>query len=438
MENTFRWRWHGLASLLLLVVFGLASCSDDDDNSGNGAVTPNPSGNAREVAAWLGLGWNLGNSLDAHANGVASETAWDNAPATQALFTKVAEAGFTAVRIPVTWMGHIGAAPEYKIEDAWMNRVAEVVGYAENAGLKAIVNIHHDGYSDRSSTDYNDAMWLNIREAARNEAVKAEITAKFKAVWTQIAERFKDKGEFLIFESMNEVHDGDWGMGQNRLDGGAQYAVMNEWNQVFVDAVRAVGGENTNRFLGIPGYSTAADLTIDYLVLPTDPTPNRLMVAVHFYEPTAFTLTAEYDEWGHTAADGQYVIDGNEENIQDLMDKLKTNFVDKDIPVYLGEMGCVRHDSERSEQFRRYYLEYVCKAAREAGVVPFCWDNGYAGAGAEQSGMFDRATGEFLNDAETMVDAMVKAVFTTDGNYTLESVYNSAPTDAPVEEASVE
>ena len=316
-------------------------------------------------------------------------------------------------------MGHVGDAPDYKIDDEWMDRVAEVVGYAENAGLNAIINIHHDGADTEN--------WLNLREAARNEAANEAITAKYRAMWSQIATRFQDKGDFLIFEAFNELHDGDWGLGENRLDGGKQYAVINQWNQVFVDAVRAAGGQNTTRYLGVQGYAADAELTIDYLTLPTDPTPNRLMVSVHFYEPTEFTLTAEYSEWGHTAASGQYVEGGNEDNIQNIFGELKVNFVDKGIPVYVGEMGCVRHESERSEEFRRYYLEYVCKAAHDYGLIPFCWDNGYSGAGEEQSGMFDRATGNFLNDAETMVNAMKKAVFTTDTSYTLQSVYDGAP-----------
>lgn len=403
-----------------MFMFGLVSCNDDEDNPGTGGI---PGGQVpqevRTIADRLGLGWNLGNSLDAHVNGVSDETAWNNAPASQALFDRVAAAGFTSVRIPVTWMGHVGDAPDYKIDDEWMDRVAEVVGYAENAGLNAIINIHHDGADTEN--------WLNLREAARNEAANEAITAKYRAMWSQIATRFQDKGDFLIFEAFNELHDGDWGLGENRLDGGKQYAVINQWNQVFVDAVRAAGGQNTTRYLGVQGYAADAELTIDYLTLPTDPTPNRLMVSVHFYEPTEFTLTAEYSEWGHTAASGQYVEGGNEDNIQNIFGELKVNFVDKGIPVYVGEMGCVRHESERSEEFRRYYLEYVCKAAHDYGLIPFCWDNGYSGAGEEQSGMFDRATGNFLNDAETMVDAMKKAVFTTDTSYTLQSVYDGAP-----------
>ena len=169
-----------------------------------------------------------------------------NQPTTQALFDQLAASGITSVRIPVTWLGHVGEAPDYTIEADYLNRVAEVVGYAENAGLNAIINIHHDG----ADSQY----WLDIKDAATDDAVNEAVKAQLKAMWTQIAERFRDKGNFLVFEAMNEIHDGAWGWGDNRTDGGKQYAVLNEWNQVFVDAVRATGGNNTERYLGVPGY----------------------------------------------------------------------------------------------------------------------------------------------------------------------------------------
>ncbi|NCC86221.1 MAG: glycosyl hydrolase family 5, partial [Clostridia bacterium] len=171
------------------------------------------------VARELGLGWNLGNQLDAHANNVAGETLWGNGKATQETLHKVREAGFTSVRIPVTWLGKVGAAPGYVIDSGWLERVAEVVGYTEQAGLKAIINIHHDGHRNEDEP----GNWLDITKAASNAAANEAIKAQLSAMWTQIAERFKEKGEFLIFEGVNEIHDGNWGYGENTSDGGRQY-----------------------------------------------------------------------------------------------------------------------------------------------------------------------------------------------------------------------
>ena len=372
-----------------------------------------------DICASLGLGWNLGNQLDAHNNGIAEETAWGNQPTTQALFDQLASTGFTSVRIPVTWLGHIDEAPDYTIDAEYLNRVAEVVGYAESAGLNAIINIHHDG----ADSNY----WLNIKDAAKDEALNTSIKEQLAAIWTQIANKFKDKGNFLVFESMNEIHDGGWGWGENLTDGGKQYAVLNEWNQVFVDAIRATGGNNTNRYLGVPGYITNIDLTVENFVLPKDVVQNRLMVAVHFYSPMEFTLNDEFSEWGHTGNSSLKPNWGDEEYLKSQFNSMKIKFIDNGIPAYIGEIGCVHRNNERSEAFRLYYLEYLCKAAKEYGMAPFYWDNGSASAGKECSGLFNHATGEILNNGLEVIEVMKRGIFDNSESYTLEYVYDNAP-----------
>ena len=384
---------------------------------------------AAEIVRSLGLGWNLGNQLDSHNEGQPADSPWSGTPTvSQALFYRVADAGFTSVRIPVTWLGHIGEAPDYTIDEDYMNRVAQMVDYAEAAGLNAIVNIHHDGA--------NSEYWLDIKDAATDDAVNEAVKAQLKAMWTQIAERFKDKGNFLVFESMNEIHDGGWGWGDNRTDGGKQYAVLNEWNQVFVDAVRATGGNNTNRYLGVPGYTANIDLTVaDDFELPddVDGNQNRLMVAVHFYDPIDYTENADniYSEWGHTADPSKAYndMDMDEDNVKTQFGKMKTKFIDNDIPVYIGEMGCVHRADPWSELFRLYYLEYVCKAAKDNGLAPFYWDAGGDGSGTQSWALFNRTTGDYINNAEEVIDVMKRGVFDESEEYTLQWVYdNCAPT----------
>jgi endoglucanase len=203
--------------------------------------------------------------------------------------------------------------------------------------------------------------------------------------------------------------------------------VYNEWQQVFVDAVRSVGGENATRFLGIPGYCTNPDLTIKNLVLPKDEASNRLLVAVHFYDPYEYTLNAKYGQWGHTAQSGKKESWGDESNVTTIFGNLKAAFTDKGIPVYIGEMGCVHRSNTTEESFRKYYLEYVCKAAKEYGLAPIYWDNGSSSAGAECSGLFNRTTGAYLNNGADVVGVMTNAVNNTDASYTLQSVYDKAP-----------
>ncbi len=374
---------------------------------------------AMAFAKTLGMGWNLGNQLDAHANGVANETIWENAATTQEAFNKIAEMGISSVRIPITWLGHIGAAPDYTLATAWLDRVAEVVGYAEVAGLNAIINIHHDGAESKH--------WLNIKEAATNAEVNQQIKAQLAAMWTQIAEKFKDKGHFLIFEALNEIHDGGWGWGANLTDNGKQYTVLNQWNQVFVDAVRATGGNNNDRYLGIPGYVTSPKLTINHLQLPADAANNRLLVSVHYYDPNEYAIEDQYSEWGHTAAADKKADSGDEAHVQEIFGQLKTKYINRGIPVYLGEMGSVHRSTERAEAFRKYYLEYICKAAKTYGLAPFYWDNGSPDAGRESFGIINHATGNFINNGQDIVELMVKAVTNEDPTYTLETVYDSAP-----------
>ena len=377
------------------------------------ALTPEQVFNA------MGPGWNMGNHMDAVSNGVSGETIWGNAKCTQATFDNVKKAGFKAVRICTTWTGHIGEAPAYRLEDKWLERVAEIVGYAEKAGLVAIVNTHHD-----------ETYWLDISKAYNNNTQNEKVKDEIFCVWTQIARRFADKGEWLVFESFNEIQDGGWGWSAAfQANPDAQYKVLNEWNQVFVNAVRGAGGNNATRWLGIPGYAASPGFTITGLVLPKDYTnANRLMVAVHDYDPYNYTLnTPLVRQWGHTADKDKRCSDADEEGVVAVFDNLKKAYLDKNIPVYLGEMGCSRHADE-DFAYQQYYMEYFCKAAADRLLPMYLWDNGATGVGPEKHGYFDHGTGAFVDaKAENLIGIMVKAVTTKDPNYTLDSVYDSAP-----------
>jgi endoglucanase len=395
-----------------------AAAEKKDEPGGDDPILPDNNGSvAWQMLEKFGLGWNLGNQMDAFYNGVSGETAWGNSKATQTTFNKVKAAGFTTVRIPVTWLGHIGEAPEYKIDEVWLNRVAELVGYAENAGLNAVINMHHDGGDSK--------YWLNIKGAANNAEIQTQVLAQIEAMWTQIAEKFKDKGDFLVFEAFNEIHDGGWGWGTNREDGGKQYKCLNEWNQKFVDAVRATGGNNATRILGIPAYCTNVDIAIENFVMPEDAAENRLMLSVHSYDPYDYALSATKSEWGHTADMSKKVSGDNELQIRTMFEKIYVNFIEKGIPVYMGEFGCVNRATEREQAFQQYYLKYFTKAAKEYGVPCFIWDNGADGAGNECHAFIDHATGEYSSaGAEAAIRAMTTAYRS---DYSLEDIYNQAP-----------
>ena len=379
----------------------------------------------------LGLGWNMGNHFDAYANGVASETAWQGKKATQATFTGLKEKGFSSVRIPVTWMGHIGEAPDYVLDEEWLGRVYEVVGFAEKAGLNVILNTHHD--EDHGEADGHH--WQNLKGAVDSEDVNKQVKEEIAAVWSQIATKFKDKGSFLMLESFNELIYGDeWA---SKKDDEKRCNVINEWNQVFVDAVRATGGNNATRWLGVPGYAASPNY-LKYIKVPTDPA-GKIMLAFHCYDPYDYTIRTDLvttddkndglwvpsADWGHTGPS----IPTGEEEIKTLYNSIYTNYIAKNIPIYMGEFGCSMRNKNDAKAWAYflYYLEYVVKAARSFGFAPFLWDNGAEGYGQERHGYVDHGSGEYTASGKEPVEAMVKAWSTTDASYTLQSVYDSAP-----------
>jgi len=379
---------------------------------------------AIQFAMSMGIGWNLGNQMDAHYDGVSYETGWGNKEATQQTFNGVAKAGFKTVRIPVTWMGHMGPAPTYTIEKGWLDRVAELVEMAHKAGLKVIVNIHHDGFG-AADTPSKGFHWLNLPAAAADEEVNQRIKQQLTMVWLQIAKRFVNEGEYLIFETLNEIQDGGWGNGANRTDGGAQYRVLNEWNQVCVNAIRAAGGQNETRYIGVPGYVTNPDLTVENLVLPEDVVENRLMVAVHSYDPWDYAGSAQYNEWGHTGVD---VVPGSDENAYvGMLNRLYNMYVRRGVPVYFGEFGAVRRTTAADEEFRLYYFRYVCKAMRDRRIPAIYWDNGNSKSGNDGFGVIDHRTGKYIGNGEQAVRAMVDSWENNDPAYTLKAVYETAP-----------
>lgn len=379
----------------------------------------------------MGLGWNLGNQLDAYEEDpnssrylIPDETVWGNPKVTRQAIEKVRAAGFTTIRVPVTWLGKIGPAPTYTIDAGWMERVAEVIGYAHDAGFRnVILDTHHD-------EDHDDGHWQDLKGASRDPALNAQIKKEITAVWTQIANRLKDCGDWLMFEGFNELNDGGWGYSKEfKADPTRQCNVLNEWLQVFVDAVRATGGNNATRWLGISPYC-ANPIFAKYLVMPSD-SAKKLMLSVHFYDPSSYTIGDEYyTDWGHTGRSGHKAKSGDEDYVKEVFGMLYDTYIAKNVPVYIGEFGCSRRDKKdgRAWRFNLYYLEYVAKAARTYCLPAVLWDCGGRGVpGPEHHFYFRHDTGEYYPDAKEAIDAILKGWFSDDAGYTLQTVYNSAP-----------
>ncbi|MCL2185671.1 MAG: glycoside hydrolase family 5 protein [Treponema sp.] len=348
-------------------------------------------------------GWNLGNTLDSHRNGYAGETTWGNPAANQALMKGVKAAGFDIIRIPVTWMGDIGLPPDHRISATRLKRVGEIAAMAKEAGLKVIINLHHDGATESGGSDVG---WLSIGKASRNNTAYDTITAKYARVWKQIAEYFKNYGEWLIFESFNELHDGNW---QTCTDPG-QFIVLNKWNQLFVDIVRSTGSNNESRYLMVGAYCNDNHHALSAgFLLPTDPSQNKLIVSFHYYAPYEFAIKGSRSSWGTTA---------DKQKVESDFSPFKTRFIDNNIPVIIGECGAVLqlypNDSAKqsqAQQSRMDYISYVFNAAKKYGLVPVYWDNGLARGDGEKFGLINRATGQPNSpDSEALITAMTNVV----------------------------
>jgi len=347
----------------VLAAIALAACS------GRSVAADLPT--AKSLASEMGMGWNLGNTME--LNGVQPVP-------TKVLFDSVKAAGFKTVRIPAAWDMHANQAT-YQIDAAWMAQVKKVVDDALAANLYVILNIHWDGG------------WVEgkIDSAASRPAMKATMYAKQGAYWRQIAATFKDYGKQLLFAGANEPG----------VDKQENLPVLMGLHQIFIDTVRASGGNNASRTLILPGPSTSFEHTADWITaLPSDKIQDRLMVEAHFY-PYQFCLMSQPADWGTTAYPFFYwgkqyhsTTDpvhnptwGEEAFVDSQFDLMKPKYLDRNIPVVVGEFGALKRLSATGDNLRlailsrRYFYNYVTKAALSRGMIPVAWDAGGKGDG---------------------------------------------------------
>ena len=391
------------------LVVGPQHLTYDQDIDIHFQISDLPDNEAMAMTRQLGWGWNLGNHFD------TSDTTWgywDGATPTESLFFNLMYNGAKTVRIPATWTNHMDKET-HTISAAYLNEVAGVVNMAIRSGLNVILNTHHDSFE------------TDLGNAASDPKAYAKDSTIIVRLWNQVATKFADYPDNLIFETFNEVHAGDnWSGGSD-----AEYDLLNKWNQWAVDAIRSVPG-NEYRWIGVSGYAANIDLTVDHLVLPKDPS-NRIMVGAHCYDPYNFTLQPYGEdgsllygaEWGHSK-DG---VGKEEEAIINQLGKLRTKYINENIPCYLGEYGCVWKNTDYENAYRAYYLEFFCRVAHMVGLPMFVWDNNAKNAGNEANGFVDHTTGEWLNDSKTMVPLMIKACTDDNSSYTLQTVWDKSP-----------
>lgn len=397
------------AALLLAGVMtaAVAGCGKNSDSKAKDTAKKWTELDQTQITEAMGLGWNLGNQLEASSGGLPSETCWGNPEVTKELIDTVKAQGFKTVRIPVSYLDMIGDGPDYKIDTDWLDRVQEVVDYVVNNDMFAIVNMHGDGYY---TVDHS---WLLCAE---DDDKQTEIKDKYGKVWTQIADRFKDYDQHLIFESMNEEFNNDYGKPDEKA-----YDNINAYNQIFVDSVRATGSNNEKRWLLLPGWNTNIDYTAgdDYnFKIPTDKgckaDGKRIMISVHYYDPFNFTIdenkTAK-TQWGKYAVKN-YDNWGQEDYVDSQMALLNEKFVSQGYPVVIGEFGAQDKTEKFADynEFRRYWAEYLIKAAKKNGVVCVYWDNGYNGN--KGFGIINRF--DYTITQPDLIAGMMRAINSTD------------------------
>jgi endoglucanase len=348
------------------------------------------SSTAVELAAKMKLGWNIGNTFEAPGG----EQGWGSPVITEDFIKFVKQCGFNAIRIPCAWdWHHVDNKATAKINQDWMNRVKEVVGYCVKNDVYVLLNIHWDGG------------WLDHNI---NSLKKDSVNAKQKAYWEQIATAMRDFDEHLMFASANEppIDDGNL----------EQMAILTSYHQTFINAVRSTGGKNTYRVLVIQGPSTDILKTYDLMnILPVDKTEGRMMVEIHNYTPFQFTLLDGDASWGdmfyYWGSDNHSTIEpdrnatwGEEADQISYFQKMKEKFVDKGIPVVMGEYGAYKRggsthvpkDLEKHNKSVEHWTTFVTREAIAHGVIPFWWDTGGALDRAKLT-VKDQATIDALN-----------------------------------------
>lgn len=385
------------AGALILSSLRIAPLTEFDSFAASGM-------SAGQITQEMGIGWNLGNTLDAFggtAGGVGTETSWGNPTTTKAMIDAVKAKGFNTVRIPTTWFNHLDGSDN--IDSAWMSRVKEVVNYAISNDMYVILNLHHENWIDRADlgSAYN------------------QIKPRFTKVWSQIADAFKEYDQHLIFESMNEprakgtTHEW-WGPEQSETD------TINKLNKDFVNLIRSSSSENNkNRLLMIPGYCASADSSIfSKIEVPND---NMVAVSIHAYVPYDFTMNADVRD--HSTFTSDY-----SSSLNYTFESISNTFTSKGIPVVIGEFGTSNFNN--TEARVKWAEQYMTKA-KALGIPCVLWDNNVISSSSspgECHGYLNRSNLTWYSESEAVVNKMMDVMGKNNQQQTTTSTTAAAQT----------
>lgn len=343
-----------LISIIISGIMAISLCSCTSAEKGNDMYEFT---DAFTTVADMKAGWNLGNSLDSAGRFAKScpaedvEKSWGNPVTTRELIQAVKDGGFNTVRVPVTWKSHFDS-DDYTLYENWLTRVTEVVDYVIDADMYCIINVHHDTGADG---------WLRATSESWENYSK-----QYEAIWYQLAEHFKDYDNRLLFEGFNEILDenNSW----NTTDE-ESYAALNSFNQLFVDTVRATGGNNSERNLIVCTYAcNCQELNLQNFAIPNDSAENHIIMENHIYDPSWFTSR------GGTVAERDWGTDEDKAEIDTLFERINKYASGWNVPVIIGEFGA--QDMSGNEENRAVYTEYFVSAAKKYGITCIYWDDG--------------------------------------------------------------
>lgn len=350
-----------------MAVSCFVSCGDNDDSQTTESSTSQTETDTpqemRDITSWdlvkeMKTGWNLGNTMDATGGeGVAAETSWGNPVTSKEMIDLLKSSGFNVFRLPVSWGTHMDE--EYNVEEEWMARVKEIVDYGIDNDMFVILNTHHEEWYFPTEED------------------KAQDIEQLTALWTQIAEEFKNYDEHLIFEGLNEPRLRGTALEWTGGDDSSR-AIVNEYAKAFYDTVRNSGGNNAKRHLMITGYAASSSRNCLEAIDLSD-FDDKVIVSVHAYLPYSFALDTEGTD--------VFNVDTDTSSIDTLLADLNDLFLSKNIPVIIGEYGSV---NKMNTEERIECVEYYLNAAKEAGVPCIWWDNGAFFGSGENFGLMDR------------------------------------------------
>lgn len=345
-----------------------------DDTASLQAPMPNPDWSedmkemkditAVDLVKEIKIGWNLGNTMDVTGNStLAAEISWGNPMTTKDVVDTLKAAGFNTLRIPTTWELHLGKEPDYTIDPMWLKRVQEIVDYGMANDMYVILNAHHE--------DWYMPLYEN----------KDRALDMIEKVWAQIAHRFQNYDEHLIFEGMNEPRQkgtkDEWNGGN--AEG---WDMVNQLNAKFVETIRSSDGNNPSRILMVMPYAASASGNAwSKFEVPED---DKIIVSIHSYTPYNFALNkAGTADWSSANANDTRDIDN-------LMNSIEKKFLSQGIPVILGEFGAMNKNDNIAA--RVDWAEYYVSKATEKGIPCIWWDNGAFIGSGELFGLLDRRT----------------------------------------------